>query len=216
MIFTDLSHDIMEMIWNEKVKIEKLDKVEKSAKKQFPRVLNELNLINPPITNIYGQAILGAGSGESLAPLIFAQMKKKNKARASRINELKERFFESPMGEMFYIILSRGYIDLPLHYKFSLRKTAEIGYGGIKIPKPPTYYPRGSAFYSDSESESEEEDPQDYIDFAVAVAAAEELADAQDAMPHNIIEHNGEAHIVPVEEEINEAENYNDFEPDWA
>lgn len=41
-----LSHDIMEKIWNEKVKMEKLEKAEKSARSGFPRVMKELKSIS--------------------------------------------------------------------------------------------------------------------------------------------------------------------------
>ena len=52
--FSDLSHDIMEMIWNEKVKIEKLDKAEESARRNYPLVLDELrDVVNRRLYGVY-------------------------------------------------------------------------------------------------------------------------------------------------------------------
>jgi hypothetical protein len=47
-----LSHDIMEIIWNEKVKMEKLEKAEKSAKRGFPWVMKELKSVSMRDTDI--------------------------------------------------------------------------------------------------------------------------------------------------------------------
>lgn len=68
MDFSMLSHDIMEQIWNEKVKIEKLEKAEKSAKKGFPLVIKELKKVSMKDTDIidteenYNEYGMGEGS----------------------------------------------------------------------------------------------------------------------------------------------------------
>lgn len=188
MSFGELPYDIMELIYNEKVKIEKLEKIEKSAKAQYPRVVKELNLIfnhifaegeegteldidmNSPEQKWEIIYLSGVYELSMVRNWIFRELKSRKSWFEERQKHLKERFMDTPLGECFIMIQSKRMTGKPLKEVWRLRDTKKHGFKGIKIPRnSQTYHysqPASSLafkYFDDTESEEENEDIQIFL-----------------------------------------------------